>query len=59
MMTVTPLQIANVMSIIANKGYYYTPHLVNSIEGAKKQRFIVSSIQGDAQSAGAYRGYLI
>ena len=35
MMTVTPLQIANVMSIIANKGYYYTPHLVQSIDGEK------------------------
>jgi penicillin-binding protein 2 len=33
MMTVTPLQIANVMSIIANKGYYYIPHFVKSIEG--------------------------
>jgi penicillin-binding protein 2 len=32
-MTVTPLQIANAMSIIANKGYYYIPHFVKSIEG--------------------------
>jgi penicillin-binding protein 2 len=32
-MTVTPLQMANVMSIIANKGYYYIPHFVSSIEG--------------------------
>jgi len=31
-MTVTPLQIANAMSIIANKGYYYIPHFVKSIE---------------------------
>ncbi|MFL5773355.1 MAG: penicillin-binding protein 2 [Flavisolibacter sp.] len=31
-MSVTPLQIANVMAIIANKGYYYIPHFVNSIE---------------------------
>lgn len=30
---VTPLQIANEMSIIANKGYYYIPHFVNAIEG--------------------------
>ena len=28
----TPLQMANALSIIANKGYYYTPHLVNSID---------------------------
>ena len=34
-MTVTPLQIANAMSIIANKGYYYVPHLVKSIDGEK------------------------
>ena len=26
------LQLANVMCIIANKGYYYTPHFVDSIE---------------------------
>ncbi|MEP6512410.1 MAG: penicillin-binding protein 2 [Parafilimonas sp.] len=31
-MLVTPLQMANVMCIIANKGYYYTPHFVDSIE---------------------------
>lgn len=28
----TPLQIANFASIIANKGYYYTPHLVKEIK---------------------------
>jgi penicillin-binding protein 2 len=32
-MTVTPLQIANAISIVANKGYFYTPHFVKSIEG--------------------------
>jgi penicillin-binding protein 2 len=32
-MTVTPLQMANAISIVANKGYYYTPHFVNEIEG--------------------------
>lgn len=31
-MTATPLQMANVTSIIANRGYYYTPHLVDSIQ---------------------------
>lgn len=31
-MTSTPLQLANAMCIIANKGYYYTPHFVKSIE---------------------------
>ena len=29
----TMLQMANVMAIIANKGWYYTPHLIDSIEG--------------------------
>ncbi len=29
----TPLQLANAMCIIANKGYYYTPHFVKSIDG--------------------------
>lgn len=28
----TPIQLANVAAIIANKGYYYTPHLIKSIE---------------------------
>ncbi|HEV7620679.1 MAG TPA: penicillin-binding protein 2 [Flavisolibacter sp.] len=32
-MLTTPLQIANAMSIIANKGYSYTPHFVKSIDG--------------------------
>ena len=32
----TIVQLANVMAIIANKGYYYTPHLVDSIEGGDK-----------------------
>jgi penicillin-binding protein 2 len=31
-MTATPLQLANAMCIIANKGYYYTPHFVKSVE---------------------------
>jgi len=28
---VTPLQMANIAAIMANRGYYYTPHLVKSI----------------------------
>ena len=31
-MTATPLQLANAMAFIANEGYYYTPHFVDSIE---------------------------
>ncbi len=32
-MTATPMQIANAISIVANKGYYYVPHFVEKIEG--------------------------
>jgi penicillin-binding protein 2 len=32
----TPLQMANAMCIIANKGYYYIPHFVKSIGGNDK-----------------------
>ena len=32
-MQATPLQMANMMCIIANKGFYYTPHFVQSIDG--------------------------
>lgn len=31
-MLVTPLQIANGISIVANKGYYYIPHFVKNID---------------------------
>jgi penicillin-binding protein 2 len=33
---VTPIQVANEMAYIANKGWYRTPHLVDSIEGGDK-----------------------
>jgi len=29
----TPLQLANVAAILANRGYYYPPHLIKSING--------------------------
>lgn len=31
----TPLQIANLGATIANRGYFYTPHVVNNIKGGK------------------------
>jgi len=31
----TPIQLANMTAAIANRGYYYTPHIVKSIEGEK------------------------
>lgn len=33
MMLATPLQLANAMCIVANKGYYYTPHFVEKFDG--------------------------
>jgi len=41
-MLVTPLQMANAMCIVANKGYYYTPHFVKSIEGAPEDDTLLS-----------------
>lgn len=34
--TATPLQVANEMAYIANKGWYIIPHVVDSIEGGDK-----------------------
>ena len=31
----TPIQLANFTAILANHGYYYTPHLVKEIEGSE------------------------
>ena len=31
----TPIQLANMMAVVANKGYYYTPHIVKSVKGQK------------------------
>jgi penicillin-binding protein 2 len=41
-MQATPLQIANGMSIIANKGYYYIPHFVKSIDDKKADDTLLS-----------------
>ncbi len=34
--TATPLQVANEMAYIANKGFYYIPHIIDSIDGGDK-----------------------
>ncbi len=34
--SVTPLQVANEMAYIANKGWYIAPHVIDSIEGGDK-----------------------
>src|SRR5690606_4506067 len=42
MMQATPLQLANAMCIIANKGYYYTPHFVKSIENETEEDTVLN-----------------
>ena len=39
---ITPLQLANFSAIIANRGYYYTPHIVKEITGEENidERFL-------------------
>jgi len=39
---VTPIQVANEMAYIANKGWYKTPHLIDSIEGGDKFNMLSS-----------------
>jgi len=36
-MTATPLQLANAMCIIANKGYYYIPHFVKEVDAETEE----------------------
>ncbi len=31
--SMTPIQLANMMAIVANEGHYYTPHIIKKIEG--------------------------
>lgn len=31
----TPIQLANMISAVANEGYYYTPHIIKKIKGEK------------------------
>jgi penicillin-binding protein 2 len=33
---ITPLQLANLAAIIANRGYYYTPHIIREIDGQEQ-----------------------
>lgn len=42
-MLVVPIQMANLAAIIANKGYFYTPHLIKSIgtDSVKREEFTV------------------
>ena len=58
-MTATPLQLANAMCIIANKGYYFTPHFVEKVEAEtyedtvflnkyRKKHEVLTNISDDA-----------
>jgi len=42
---VTPLQVANEMAYLANKGWYKTPHMIDSIEGGDKYHMLDSFTQ--------------
>jgi penicillin-binding protein 2 len=44
-MLVTPLQMANAMCIVANKGYYYTPHFMQSVEGSRDEDTLLHRFQ--------------
>ncbi|MCI6279468.1 MAG: penicillin-binding transpeptidase domain-containing protein [Porphyromonas sp.] len=48
----TPLQIANFGALLANRGYYYTPHLVKSISGLPSDSLYV-----ERHESGISRGY--
>jgi len=45
---ITPLQMANVMAIVANRGFYYKPHLIKAIGDKKiiKKEFTVKNNVG-------------
>lgn len=61
MMQTTPLQMANAMCIIANKGFYYEPHFVEKIDGEtstdtilskyRKKHEVLTNISGEAYEA--------
>jgi penicillin-binding protein 2 len=41
-MTATPLQMANLMCIIANKGHYYTPHFVEKVDRESREDTVLN-----------------
>ncbi len=45
---VTPLQMANLSAILANKGYYYTPHIIKSIDdsGLPDPKYLIKNEVG-------------
>jgi penicillin-binding protein 2 len=47
----TPLQIANSMCIVANKGFYYTPHFVRDIAGSPEDDTLLSRFHQKHEAA--------
>jgi penicillin-binding protein 2 len=45
MMLATPLQLANTMCIIANKGYFYTPHFAEKFDGSSEEDTILNKFK--------------
>lgn len=45
MMQATPVQLANAMCIIANKGYYYLPHFVEKIDNETKEDTLLNKFR--------------
>ena len=41
----TPVQMANSMCIIANKGYFYTPHFVEKVDGQNAEDTVLNKFQ--------------
>ncbi|MDO4728896.1 MAG: penicillin-binding protein 2 [Bacteroidota bacterium] len=41
----TPIQLATMMCAVANRGYYYTPHIIKKIEGEQIQKKFVERHQ--------------
>jgi len=61
---VTPIQLANMTAAIANKGFYYTPHIIKKIEGSeinlkfKKRKYtLIDSIHFEPIINGLSRVY--
>ncbi len=47
----TPLQMANEAAVIANRGYYYKPHVVKAIEGDTLSRYYTERVQSSISAA--------
>lgn len=61
---VTPIQLANMTAAIANKGHYYTPHIIKSIEGdsinqdfIRKKQTSIDTTYFDPIIEGMYKVY--